>query len=120
VADLPDDPLAGIDLPDLGGAPPRVPGHDARRERRRALGRLAGIVVFLGLAISFVAENLQGVTVHLWVVDRRMALVWVVAVCLVAGLAVGYWVGWFGHRRALERRAARAARGGRRRRHRPN
>lgn len=118
MADAPDDPLAGIDIPDLSGATPGVPGTGGRADRRRALGRLVAIVVFVGLAVSFVAANLQRVTVHLWVVDKRMALVWVVAVCLVAGLAVGYWVGWMGHRRALERRAARAARGGRRRRNR--
>lgn len=116
MADPHDDPLADIDIPELGGTP--QPGDGGRADRRRALGRLVAILAFVGLAVSFVAENLQPVTVHLWVVGRRMALVWVVAVCVVAGLAVGYWVGWLGHRRALERRAARAARGGRRRRRR--
>jgi uncharacterized integral membrane protein len=88
---------------------PRTGGD--QRDRRRALARLAGIVVVVGLVVAFVVENTNPVTVHLWVVDRRLALVWVIAGCVVAGLAVGYWVGWQGHRRALERRA----RGSRRR-----
>lgn len=100
------------DLSALGGDPAQAGGADGG-DRRLALGRLAAIVVLLGLAVAFVVENLDRVTVHLWVVQRRIGLVWVVAGCLVAGLAVGYWVGWQGHRRALERRAARAARGGR-------
>lgn len=102
------DPLSGLGGPPVGGD-----GRGGAAERRRAWGRLAAIVVVLGLAVSFVVENLDRVTVHLWVVQRRIGLVWVVAVCLVVGVAVGYWVGWQGHRRAHERRAARAARGGR-------
>lgn len=114
----PSDPVPELDLGGLPGpGAPVGPTGDERRDRRRALGRLAAMVVVLGLAAWFVAENTHRVTVHLWLVDRTMALVWVIAGCLVVGLAVGYWIGWQGHRRAAERRAARAL--GRRRRNGP-
>lgn len=103
---VPPDDLSSLPGPG-GGTSPATDGGD----RRRALGRLVAMVVVVGLTAAFVAENLGQVTVHLWVVDRRISLVWVVAGCLVVGLAVGYWVGWQGHRRLLERRAARATRG---------
>ncbi|MDA8280097.1 MAG: hypothetical protein M0Z63_06700 [Actinomycetota bacterium] len=112
VADNPTDPLGDL-------APPlerTTAGDPERRDRRRALLRLVAIVVVVGLAIAFVVQNLHPVTVHLWVTQRRLGLVWVIAGCLVVGLAVGYWVGWQGHRQAVVRRAERATRGGRRRR----
>lgn len=98
-------PLPG----DIGVVATPEDGPDAA-DRRRAWGRLAAIVAVVGLVVAFVVENTNQVTVHLWVVDRRLALVWVIAGCVVAGLAVGYWVGWQGHRRAMERRAARGHR----------
>ena len=120
IADMADsrpDPLAGVGpLPDGTSRTDGEPAHDgARADRRRALARLVAIVAVVALAAVFVAQNLHPVTVHLWITQRRLGLVWVIAGCLVAGVAVGYWVGWQGHRQALERRAERAARGGRRR-----
>jgi uncharacterized integral membrane protein len=98
---------------------PDTPGGDdldKRRDRRRALGRLVAIVVVVALVVVFVVQNLHPVTVHLWLIQRRVGLVWVIAGCLAAGLAVGYWVGWQGHRQAAQRRAERQSRGGKRRR----
>ena len=86
----------------------------ARRDRRRAMVRLVAIVVVVVLAAVFIVQNLHPVTVHLWIVRRQLGLVWVIGGCLVAGVAVGYWVGWQGQRQAAQRRAERAARGGRR------
>lgn len=88
----------------------------ARRDRRRAVVRLVAIVVVVVLAAVFIVQNLHPVTVHLWIARRQLGLVWVIGGCLVAGVAIGYWVGWQGHRQAAQRRAERAARGGRRRR----
>lgn len=105
---VPPDPLTGPGSP----APGKPGGGVEGADRRRAVGRLVATVVVVGLAVSFVVENVHQVTVHLWLVHRRIDLVWVVGGCLVVGVAVGYWVGWQGHRRAVDRRAARAARGG--------
>ncbi len=116
MADHTTDPLGAVGpLPAAGPDGGATVAPD-RRDRRRALARLLVIVVVVGLAIAFVAQNLHPVTVHLWITQRRLGLVWVIAGCLLVGLAVGYWVGWQGHRQALVRRAERAARGGRRRR----
>lgn len=86
----------------------------AARDRRRAVVRLVAIVVVVVLAAVFIVQNLHPVTVHLWIVSRQLGLVWVIGGCLVAGAAVGYWVGWQGHRQAARRRAERAAAGPRR------
>jgi len=115
MAATPPDPLASPDV--LAGAGTTEPtgGRDParRRDRRRAFARLIAIVVVVVLAAVFIVQNLHPVTVHLWLVHRQLGLVWVIAGCLVAGLAIGYWVGWQGHRQASHRRAERAARGGR-------
>lgn len=116
VAAPPTDPTEPFGFPGgAGGAPPADPDGDHldRRDRRRALARLVAIVAVVALAAVFIVQNLHPVTVHLWLVQRRLGLVWIIAGCLVVGLAVGYWVGWQGHRQAAQRRAERAARGGR-------
>lgn len=115
------DPFVSPDAPGGSSAGPGVdaPGGDdldKRRDRRRALGRLVAIVVVVALVAVFVVQNLHPVTVHLWLIQRRVGLVWVIAGCLVAGLAVGYWVGWQGHRQAAQRQAERQSRRGKRRR----
>jgi uncharacterized integral membrane protein len=104
--------MAGSPTGPLGDGGVDLPGAEEAedRDRRRAFGRLIAIVVVVGLVIAFVVENTNPVTVHLWIVDRSLALVWVIAGCIVVGLAVGYWVGWQGHRHSLQRRAARQGR----------
>lgn len=108
------DPSEGAGVPTVaGGGGSTVPGEAGggpRDDRRRALGRLVAIVVVVGLAVSFAVENLHRVALHLWVVRRTVDLDWVIGGCLVVGLAVGYWVGWQGHRRAQERRSTRRRR----------
>ena len=61
--------------------------------RRRKLARAGGLLVLVVLVVVFVAENLQTVTVHLWVTSRHLRIIWVITGSLVIGGAVGYLAG---------------------------
>ena len=74
-------------MSDLTGA-----GHDTERAaaRRRRLTRTIAAVALVGLAVWFIAENSQPVTVHFWVVSAHPRLIWVILGCLVVGGVIGY------------------------------
>jgi uncharacterized integral membrane protein len=75
-----------------------------RRRRRRRLARAVSVVVVIVVAAAFVVENSQPVKVRLWFVTGHPRLIWVVLVCLIAGLVFGYLVGRERQRRRSRRR----------------
>lgn len=66
---------------------------------RREAARVAGVVVLVVAACVFVFENLQPVTVHLWVTSRHTRLIWIIVVTLAAGILVGYLTAHLASRR---------------------
>lgn len=82
-------------------------GQGGRRLERREVGRLVGVTALVVLAVVFVVQNLQTVTVHLWVTSSHTRLIWVIVGTLAVGIVLGY---------AASRAASRRQAGGGRRR----
>ena len=76
--------------------------HAGRPDLRR-LGRIAGLLVVIGFAIAFVAQNAQSVKVQFWFFTAHPRLIYVIVGCLVVGAIFGMVI-------ARKRRAARRRR----------
>ncbi len=79
----------------------RATSDTVARRRRRA--RVLGLLVVLGVVVSFVVENSQRVTVRLWFVTGHPRLIYVLAAAVVIGAAVGFLSGHSSRRRRTRR-----------------
>lgn len=70
-----------------------TPAADEPSGRPRRTGRAVGVLVVLGAVVWFVVENSQRVGVRLWLVTEHPRLIWVLAVAVVVGGALGFLAG---------------------------
>jgi uncharacterized integral membrane protein len=94
---------------ELPGPAPEHGEIDHVRRRRRAIRAIVTLVLIV-LAVAFVIQNSQLVTVHFWFFTHRARLIWVVLSCLVAGIVFGYVLGVPERRKMRRRRKAEKAR----------
>lgn len=83
-------------------AAPERTGPERNRGRRRAR-MFVGLAVVV-LAVVFVVQNSQKVTVRWWFVTAHVRLIWVIGACLVVAGVFGYVLG---RGRSRRRRKAR-------------
>ncbi|PYC77715.1 DUF1049 domain-containing protein [Streptomyces tateyamensis] len=84
-------------MADRTNAPNRPPTVTVRGKAVRV--RTIGFVVLAGLAIWFIAANTASTEIHLWIPTVTLPLWLVLAVTLVVGAALG----WYLSRRRLPR-----------------
>jgi uncharacterized integral membrane protein len=87
--------------------PGGVAGPDERPARRRGpVGARAVVALVLAAAVVVVVfQNSQRVTLRFWFITGHVRLIWVMAVCLVIGGALGLLLSGRGRRRRRRRRA---------------
>ncbi|MHB8439250.1 MAG: LapA family protein [Acidimicrobiales bacterium] len=73
--------------------------RSARQNRTRALGG----VVLLAVVVAFVVDNSQTAAVHFWFFTGHPRLVYLMALCLVAGAVLGLWGARLWRRRKIRR-----------------
>ncbi|HEY7946816.1 MAG TPA: LapA family protein [Acidimicrobiales bacterium] len=80
------------------------PDHPVRRRNRVGARAVAGLVL-VGGAVVLVVQNSQPVTLRFWFVSGHIRLIWLIAVSLVIGGALGLLLSGRGRRRRRRRRA---------------
>lgn len=83
-----------------------APEEKAKRQAdQRQVARALGVLVVIGFAIAFVAQNAQSVKVQFWFVSARPRLIYVIVGCLVVGAAFGIVTTRMRQRRQARRRS---------------
>jgi uncharacterized integral membrane protein len=73
--------------------PPEESVEKKSRGSNRDVARLIGLVALAGVVTSFIVQNSQNVSVHLWFLSRREPLIFIVLGCFIIGGLIGYVAG---------------------------